>query len=33
MKTKGEQTGLLRRCAALEGYATPGVLAKEFGFA
>ena len=33
MKTKGEQTGLLRRCAAAEGHPTPGVLAKEFGFA
>ena len=33
MKTKGEQIDLLRSCAAVEGHPTPGVLAKEFGFA
>jgi ABC-type sugar transport system substrate-binding protein len=33
MKTKGEQTVLLRSCAAVEGHPTPGVFAKEFGFA
>jgi len=33
MKTKGEQTGLLRSRAAVEEYATLDVLAKEFEFA
>jgi hypothetical protein len=33
MKTKGEQFHLLSSWVADDGHRTPGVLAKEFGFA